>query len=625
MRFGKMMAIFLSIALTATAVVCPAFATEQEGISDDVAPEYAASAQYFEINDENGAITFTDEEGEIITVEGLSQMGEEEITGAGEVSAIVSCTYEQSAARGLLAEINRFRTSSEDAWYYSDDTKTTKTVCSNLGTLSYDYKLEKAAMQRAAEVAVSFGHTRPNGSSASSVRDEFGITKNYYGENLGAGTASVYSASNLLENLKETDENYSGQGHRRNLLGKNYTSIGMASVTYKGYRYLVQQFAGTNNQPEVTAALDGNRDVTISIAPSRITSEKLTAKANVLNIETGEVSELPYIAHRVYITEAWPSSVYAECEADPSWTSTSDAVAAVITESGIKKVKGYAEGSVILTGTTNRFSSGADLSIDIAVNVAPEGSSGSSSSSSSVRPGNSSSSSSVRPGNSTSSSSVRPGTTSSSSSSKSGTSSSSAATEIAVTRVPRVSGAEYAAPKDNFAAVVSAQNIGKQVLDFSKVKGSEVSPSKLCMTVIKGSKFVTSVPVTTVTAWDKTAIRTKVDKKTGCAVVAVKKSGSVNFTIGNDIYTVAFIVDSPKASKSCKKLVVDAGNRKISMKELFGTDITAGTITVTNKVQGQATANNKDHTIIICPRQKDTVRVTYQYLNKKYKATIAIK
>ncbi|MCQ2480941.1 MAG: hypothetical protein MJ121_02360, partial [Clostridia bacterium] len=68
-------------------------------------------------------------------------------------------TYHQTEARTIFAKVNAFRTGS-NAWYWNSD-NTTKTVCSGLSKLVYDYDLEKIAMQRAAEIVANFAHTRP--------------------------------------------------------------------------------------------------------------------------------------------------------------------------------------------------------------------------------------------------------------------------------------------------------------------------------------------------------------------------------------------------------------------------------------------------------------------------------
>ena len=65
----------------------------------------------------------------------------------------ISVQYGQTEARTILDMINEMRTSSTDAWYWKQD-DTTKTYCTNLQPLQYDYDLEKTAMQRAAEIAI---------------------------------------------------------------------------------------------------------------------------------------------------------------------------------------------------------------------------------------------------------------------------------------------------------------------------------------------------------------------------------------------------------------------------------------------------------------------------------------
>mgnify|MGYP000328894261 CR=1 FL=1 len=50
----------------------------------------------------------------------------------------ISVQYGQTEARTILNMINEMRTSSTDAWYWKQD-DTTKTYCTNLQPLQYDY------------------------------------------------------------------------------------------------------------------------------------------------------------------------------------------------------------------------------------------------------------------------------------------------------------------------------------------------------------------------------------------------------------------------------------------------------------------------------------------------------
>ena len=87
--------------------------------------------------------------------------------GMGAVTAVTTIageftgTYHQSDARKELDLVNEFRTSG-DAWYWNED-NTEKISTGILNALAYDYALEKIAMQRAAEIAMLFDHTRPDG------------------------------------------------------------------------------------------------------------------------------------------------------------------------------------------------------------------------------------------------------------------------------------------------------------------------------------------------------------------------------------------------------------------------------------------------------------------------------
>ena len=63
----------------------------------------------------------------------------------------ISATYNQSEARRMLSLINSYRAEN------------------GVQPLTFDYTLEKIAMQRAAEIAVSYSHTRPNGEAWGSL------------------------------------------------------------------------------------------------------------------------------------------------------------------------------------------------------------------------------------------------------------------------------------------------------------------------------------------------------------------------------------------------------------------------------------------------------------------------
>jgi uncharacterized protein YkwD len=131
---------------------------------------------------------------------------------------------------------NSFRTGNE-AFYLNEDNTTKTILVGQLGKLNLDEDLCKAAQIRANEIVSNFSHTRPNGTSCFTVLNELSISYSAVGENIAAGNKS---GERTFLQWKEDNEKYSGQGHRRNMLGKNFTRIGIAyaydaNSTYKYY------------------------------------------------------------------------------------------------------------------------------------------------------------------------------------------------------------------------------------------------------------------------------------------------------------------------------------------------------------------------------------------------------
>ncbi|MCR5283954.1 MAG: CAP domain-containing protein [Lachnospiraceae bacterium] len=168
-------------------------------------------------------------------------------------------TYHQTDARKMLKKINKFRTG-KNAWYWNE-TNSAKVKAKGLKNLTYDYKLEKVAMKRAAEIAVSFSHTRPNGQLCFSLYPDGYMWK---GENIAMGTSGLMTCSNTFKMWQETNYPYSGQGHRRNMLSSGFTSVGIACFEYKGAKYWVQEFGSPLIGKKMTKAVDGKKTVKVA-------------------------------------------------------------------------------------------------------------------------------------------------------------------------------------------------------------------------------------------------------------------------------------------------------------------------------------------------------------------------
>ena len=96
-----------------------------------------------------------------------------------------------------------------------------------LQPLSVSAELNRAAAIRGAEIAVSFSHTRPDGTSWTTVSDSA------YGENIAMGQRTADKAMAAW---------MSSPGHRANILHASYGTIGVCAYVSGGVTYWVQLF-----------------------------------------------------------------------------------------------------------------------------------------------------------------------------------------------------------------------------------------------------------------------------------------------------------------------------------------------------------------------------------------------
>lgn len=251
----------------------------------------------------------------------------------------VNVKYCQTEARSMLTAINEFRASGASCWN-SDDSAQVKYT--GLSALTYDYDLEKVAMQRAAEIAVSFDHTRPSNQDCWSAYSDAGYSCTAYAENIAAGQTS---AAKAFESWQEANENYSGQGHRRNMLSSSVTSIGIGCVYFNGFYYWVQDFSKPSTaHTGTTTANDSSANVNVSVSLSLIT---VTAKASPTSVSVvaGNSTSLPTLSTTIRTGSTWPKA--APVTAKYTWSSANTSVAAVSSST----LTGVAKGSTNLTTT----------------------------------------------------------------------------------------------------------------------------------------------------------------------------------------------------------------------------------------------------------------------------------
>ena len=103
-----------------------------------------------------------------------------------------------------------------------------------LSELELDADLCAAAQARAQEIAQSFSHTRPDGSSCFTILEEFGISYRAAGENIAMGQRTPEEVMDGWIN---------SSGHRANILHGTFTSIGVGYyVDGAGAAHWVQIF-----------------------------------------------------------------------------------------------------------------------------------------------------------------------------------------------------------------------------------------------------------------------------------------------------------------------------------------------------------------------------------------------
>ena len=272
------------------------------------------------------------------------------------IEAEFDVTYNQSESRQMLSRINEFRTG-DDAWEWNE-TDTGKIVHTDLGELTYDYELEKVAMQRAAELVAAYSHTRPNGQPCfSAYPSAFNISNQ--GENIAIGTGSL-TEETVFTAWREEDEPYSGQGHRRNMLSQNFTTIGIAHVTYNGCHYWVQEFGSILVGDAETTANNDKTTVKVMISKDIVSEQTLKPEVKAVVMKVGESQTLPQINNAVRTNETWRSAPSLEFTVNAEWSVAIGDKVVSISEGKLHALK---EGETEVTASYN----GEEIKIPVTV------------------------------------------------------------------------------------------------------------------------------------------------------------------------------------------------------------------------------------------------------------------
>ena len=235
-----------------------------------------------------------------------------ELQESAVTDATIEVTYSQSDARSMLKMINDFRADKE-VWLYQSSGE--KITVGGLSPLTYDYALERIAMRRAAELAICYSHTRPDGTNCfSAFPDNSGYSKK--GENVSAG---IHTAEQTFNDWKEDGAvDYDGQAHRRSMLSGEFNTVGISHVRFNGIDFWVQIF-GQTSQPNTsaTAAEDNDALVKISIADETVSISEILLPTQV-TMKQGETVSSPSADVLIKLRDTWPEMSF-HANVYPSW------------------------------------------------------------------------------------------------------------------------------------------------------------------------------------------------------------------------------------------------------------------------------------------------------------------
>ena len=160
-------------------------------------------------------------------------------------------------------------------------------------------------MQRAAEIAIIYSHTRPNNKDTFSAFYENSVYYTYAGENIAAGYGT---ADSVNDGWREDNELYAGQGHRRNMLNSKFNCVGIGHVYYNGFHYWVENFAYRDKVNTTPVSADNTETtLTMPVATSKISNFNITFDKDEYSLKTGESTSISVSDPAISVFGHWGS------------------------------------------------------------------------------------------------------------------------------------------------------------------------------------------------------------------------------------------------------------------------------------------------------------------------------
>ncbi|MBQ6540408.1 MAG: hypothetical protein IJL71_05235 [Oscillospiraceae bacterium] len=184
----------------------------------------------------------------------------------------------------------------------------------NLPALTMDKGLLSDAMLRAAECAVYFDHTRPDGRNCFTAFSASGSLA----ENIAAGQRTAEAVMNSWIN---------SPGHYGNMVNASYVSVGIGCFYQNGSRFWVQCFSSGKATPQ--PAISGTKNVTAKIS---VNTDYLSPVLNKTDLTDGS-SQLRLVNRN---TEFFSEGLYIDSD-NLTFTSSSPEIVSVTPEGIMKR------------------------------------------------------------------------------------------------------------------------------------------------------------------------------------------------------------------------------------------------------------------------------------------------
>lgn len=177
--------------------------------------------------------------------------------------------FKQTEARSMLSDVNKLRTTKDMAWYWKDDTGSDEKIqCTDLKELQWDSRLEEIAMQRAAELAINYDHTRPNGARwTTAYKGMYAL-----GECIAAGSTYTSAKVTYKSWEEENAKTYTAQIHRRIMLNQSADAIGIGCVYYNGIYCWAMELSPASKIETAGDPVDEARKAQVEVSESMLTS-----------------------------------------------------------------------------------------------------------------------------------------------------------------------------------------------------------------------------------------------------------------------------------------------------------------------------------------------------------------